>query len=172
VGIRKTSAQIADITTLQVEAVVNAANERLAAGGGVCGAIFRAAGVGLEDACRTQAPCPTGEARITPGFQLPVKYIIHAVGPVWDGGNSGEAELLAGAYRSSLELAEAHGCTSLAFPAISTGIFGYPLAQATQVAVNTVQQHLARNTVIKQVVFACFSDDVLEAFRQAGVESA
>ena len=119
-----------------------------------------------------QAPCPTGEARITPGFQLPAKYIIHAVGPIWDGGNNGEAELLAGAYRSSLELADEQGCTSIAFPAISTGIFGYPLVQATQVAVNTVRQHLAGSTGIKRVFFACFSNDVLEAYRQAGVEAA
>jgi O-acetyl-ADP-ribose deacetylase (regulator of RNase III) len=162
----------ADITTLQVDAVVNAANEHLAAGGGVCGAIFQAAGPGLSEACQTQAPCPTGKARITPGFQLPAKYIIHAVGPIWDGGNNGEAELLAGAYRSSLELADEYGCTSIAFPAISTGIFGYPLVQATQVAVKTLRQHLAGNTGIKRVVFACFSNDVLEAYRQAGVEAA
>ena len=167
--LNKLTAITADITTLQVDAVVNAANEHLAAGGGVCGAIFQAAGPGLSEACQAQAPCPTGEARITPGFQLPAKYIIHAVGPIWDGGNSGEAELLAGAYRSSLELADEHGCTSIAFPAISTGIFGYPLVQATQVAVNTLRQHLAGNTGIKRVVFACFSDDVLEAYRHAGV---
>lgn len=163
------SARIADITTLRVDAIVNAANEELLAGGGVCGAIFRAAGPGLQGACRTLAPCPTGHARITPGFALPATYIIHAVGPVWSGGNQGEATLLAGAYRSALRLADEHDCRSIAFPAISTGIFGYPLEAATDVAVQTVREHLAGTTRVTQVVFACFNDKVLGAYRAAGI---
>ena len=152
-----------DITALELDVIVNAANEQLAEGGGVCGAIFHAAGHGLGDACRALAPCPTGDARLTPGFQLPARYIIHAVGPIWSGGEAGEAELLAGAYRSSLQLADQHGCMSIAFPAISTGIFGYPLDLATEIAVKTVQQYLAGSTKLEQVIFTCFSDDVLDA---------
>ncbi len=162
-------ALVADITKLQVDAIVNAANEGLAAGGGVCGAIFRAAGPELVGACQRQAPCPTGEARITPGFLLSAKYVIHAVGPVWHGGNEGEPDLLAGAYQSALKLADEHGCRSIAFPAISTGIFGYPLPAATDIAVNAVREHLARKTGFQHVIFACFSDEVLGAYRAAGV---
>lgn len=162
-------ALVADITTLDVDAIVNAANEHLAQGGGVCGAIFRAAGTGLQDACRKLAPCSTGEARITPGFLLPAKYIIHAVGPVWHGGGQGEEELLASGYRSALKLADEHGCRSIAFPAISTGIFGFPLQAATDIAVKTVRAYLADGTGLEQVVFACFSEDVLGAYRAAGV---
>ncbi len=160
---------IADITALEVDAVVNAANEHLAQGGGVCGAIFRAAGLELAGACQKLAPCPTGQARITPGFLLPAKYVIHAVGPIWCGGAEGEPELLAGAYRASLQLADEHGCRNIAFPAISTGIFGFPLQPATDIAINTVREHLAGKTGLKQVVFACFSEDVLGAYRAAGI---
>lgn len=163
------SARLADITTLQVDAIVNAANEQLAPGGGVCGAIHRAAGPALEHACHALAPCPTGEARITPGFDLPAKFVIHAVGPVWHGGSSGEAELLAGAYRASVALAEDEGCTSLAFPAISTGIYGYPLEEATRVAVAAVREAVEHAPAVRTVVFACFNDDVLEAYRRNGV---
>jgi O-acetyl-ADP-ribose deacetylase (regulator of RNase III) len=166
---KEITAHIADITKLEVDAVVNAANNGLLAGGGVCGAIFRAAGAGLSEACQRLAPCPTGQARITPGFALPAKFIIHAVGPIWHGGNEGEPELLAGAYRSALKLADEQACRSIAFPAISTGIFGYPLQAATDIAVKEVQEHLAGRTGIEQVVFACFSDDVLRAYRSAGV---
>ena len=162
-------ALIADITRLEVDAIVNAANEGLAAGGGVCGAIFRAAGLGLAEACQKHAPCPTGEARITPGFLLPATYVIHAVGPIWHGGNEGEPDLLAGAYHSALNLANEHGCRSVAFPAISTGIFGYPLQAATDIAVRTVREHLAHKTGLQQVIFACFSEDVLAAYRAAGI---
>jgi O-acetyl-ADP-ribose deacetylase (regulator of RNase III) len=158
-----------DITTLEVDAVVNAANEGLLAGGGVCGAIFRAAGGGLSDACSRVAPCPTGQARITPGFALPAKHIIHAVGPVWRGGNEGEPELLARAYRSALKLADEHDCRSIAFPAISTGIFGYPLQAATDIAVKVVLGHLAGGTGLDQVIFACFSEEVLGVYRAAGI---
>ncbi len=161
---------IADITKLEVDAIVNAANEGLRAGGGVCGAIFRAAGPGLEDACRKLAPCPTGQARITPGFALPARFIIHAVGPIWSGGTQGEPELLAAAYRSALELADRNSCQSIAFPAISTGIYGYPLQAATEIAVKTVRACLVGKTGITRVVFACFSDEVLGAYREAGVE--
>src|SRR5262245_62728100 len=124
-----------DITTLAVDAIVNAANSRLAGGGGVDGAIHRAAGPELHAACRAIGGCPTGEARITPGFRLTAKFVIHAVGPIWYGGTRGEPELLIGAYHASLTLARDHGCQSVAFPAISTGIFGYPLDEATKIAV-------------------------------------
>ncbi len=164
------SARVADITTLQVDAIVNAANEALAPGGGVCGAIHRAAGPELARACAALGGCPTGEARITPGFRLPAKWVIHAVGPRWGGGRSGEADLLAGAYRNALRLASEHGLRSIAFPAISTGIYGYPLVEATNVAVATVREALRAPSSIETVVFACFSDEVLSAYRRAGVE--
>jgi len=164
------TALVADITTLEVDAIVNAANEHLARGGGVCGAIFRAAGDGLEEACRKLAPCPTGEARVTPGLQLRARHIIHAVGPVWHGGGHDEKQLLSSAYRSALVLADEHGCQSIAFPAISTGIFGFPLEAATVIAVETVRAYLTGPTAITQVVFACFSDEVLQGYRAAGVD--
>ncbi|MEI6636442.1 MAG: macro domain-containing protein [Planctomycetota bacterium] len=116
-----------------------------------------------------RAPCPTGEARITPGFLLPAKYIIHAVGPVWHAGEEGEKDLLAGAYKSALRLAAEHGCRSIAFPAISTGIFGFPLQPATDIAIKTVREHLAGRSIIMRVIFACFSEEVLGAYRAAGV---
>lgn len=163
------SARLADITTLDVDVIVNAANELLAPGGGVCGAIHRAAGPELAQACRAVAPCPTGEARITPGFRLPARYVIHAVGPVWRGGGAGERELLAAAYRSSLALAAGQGLASIAFPAISTGIFGYPLAEAVGVAVDTAKDFLVGDGPLRDVVFACFSDEALAAYRAAGV---
>jgi len=133
------SARVVDITTLDTDAIVNAANESLAPGGGVCGAIHRAAGPELARACAAAAPCPTGEARLTPGFRLPARFVIHAVGPVWHGGGAGEADLLASAYRSTVRLAAEHGLSSIAFPAISTGIYGYPLEQATPIAVSAVR---------------------------------
>jgi O-acetyl-ADP-ribose deacetylase (regulator of RNase III) len=162
-------ATLADITTLDVDAIVNAANEALAPGGGVCGAIHRAAGPELARACAAIGHCPTGEARITPGFRLPARFVIHAVGPVWEGGGEGEAELLASAYRSSLALAREHGCRSIAFPAISTGIYGYPLDAATAVAVATVREFVGENGSVERVLFACFSDPALDAYRAAGV---
>lgn len=162
-------AELADITTLAVDAIVNAANERLARGGGVCGAIFRAAGPELEPASARVAPCPTGQARITPGFRLPARYIIHAVGPVWSGGNAGEPGLLAGAYRSAFQLARQHGLRSIAFPAISTGIFGYPIREATAIAVG-VARDAATTAGIGEVVFACFGEESLEAYRFEGIE--
>ncbi len=165
------SARVADITKIDVDAIVNAANEDLAPGGGVCGAIHRAAGPELARACAALGGCPTGEARITPGFRLPAPWVIHAVGPHWEGGRLGEADRLAGAYRSALRLAAERGLRSIAFPAISTGIYRYPLAEATHLAVATVRETLRAPLSIEIVVFACFSDEVLSAYRHAGVEA-
>jgi O-acetyl-ADP-ribose deacetylase (regulator of RNase III) len=159
------TARVIDITTLDTDAIVNAANEALAPGGGVCGAIHRAAGPELARACAAIGHCPTGEARITPGFRLLAGYVIHAVGPVWRGGGEGEADLLASAYRSALRLAEEHGLRSIAFPAISTGIYGYPLDSATEVALGAVRGFGARGSGLQDVVFACFSPEVERAYR-------
>lgn len=156
-------AVLADITTLSVDAIVNAANEALAAGGGVCGAIFHAAGPELVDACRSLGRCPTGSARATPGFNLPCRYVIHAVGPVWEGGDADEARLLASAYRASMEVAADLGCRSIAFPALSTGVFGYPLDEAMRVAVESVQAANLRLAEPLAVTFACFSQEALAA---------
>jgi O-acetyl-ADP-ribose deacetylase len=163
------SARIVDITTLAVDAIVNAANEELAPGGGVCGAIHRAAGVDLARACAALGGCPTGEARITPGFRLPAKWVIHAVGPRWQGGRANEPELLASAYRAALRCAKEQEVRSVAFPAISTGIYGYPLEPATEIAVQTVQAELAAPSSVETVIFACFSPQVLMGYRRAGV---
>lgn len=164
-------ARVVDITTLATDAIVNAANEQLAPGGGVCGAIHRAAGPELAVACAALAPCPTGEARLTPGFRLPARFVIHAVGPVWRGGAAGEAALLRGAYQSAMRLAAREGLRSIAFPAISTGIYGYPLPLATEVAVGAVRSALGEKTSVERVVFACFGADALEAYRRAGVDT-
>lgn len=160
----------ADITTLDVDAIVNAANERLAPGGGVCGAIHRAAGPELAEACAKIGHCPTGDARITPGFRLKAKYVIHAVGPVWHGGNMGEDRLLASAYRRSLELARDHGVRTIAFPAISTGVYGFPVPRAARIAVRTVAEFLARNGLPEKVIFCCFGRESAEAHRAALAE--
>ncbi len=161
------SARLVDITTLPVDAIVNAANAELAPGGGVCGAIHRSAGPELARACRALAPCPTGQARITGGFDLPARFVIHAVGPVWQGGSAGEAELLASAYRSSLALAEREYLRSVAFPAISTGSYGYPLALATAVAVATVRQALASaSSSVQEIIFACFSPEAVSVYQK------
>src|SRR2546425_12549823 len=157
-------ARLVDITTLDMDAIVNAANEALAPGGGVCGAIHRAAGPELAAACRRVAPCPTGSARITPGFRLPARFVIHAVGPVWRGGGAGESKLLASAYRASLALARDHHLQSIAFPAISTGIYGYPLEEATTIAIAMVREELTRIDSAAQVIFACFNDTALETY--------
>jgi O-acetyl-ADP-ribose deacetylase (regulator of RNase III) len=162
----------ADITTLRVDAIVNAANERMLGGGGVDGAIHRAAGRELFDACkaipevRPGVRCPTGEARITPGFDLPSKFVIHTVGPVWHGGGQHEDKLLANCYRNSLELAAAHDLKSVAFPAISTGLYGYPLDRATKIAVGEVREFLASHSDIT-VTFCCFGIEALRAYRDA-----
>jgi O-acetyl-ADP-ribose deacetylase (regulator of RNase III) len=156
-----------DITKLEVDAVVNAANSKLVPGGGVCGAIHRAAGPELEKACRRIGGCPTGEARITEGFNLPASFVIHAVGPRWQGGDKGEPEALAGAYRSSLQLAESNGLSTVAFPAISTGVYGYPLADATRVAVATAREWLAAHAKPDTVIFCAFDDKTRQAYERA-----
>jgi len=150
---------VADITTLNVDAIVNAANEALMPGGGVCGAIHRAAGPKLAVECRTAGPCPTGEARITAGYDLPARHVIHAVGPVWHGGGADEDALLAGCYRSSLELAHENGLRSVAFPAISTGIFGFPPDRAADIAVRTVDEvRTALPGAFDRIVLCCFDE--------------
>jgi O-acetyl-ADP-ribose deacetylase (regulator of RNase III) len=163
-------ALLADITTVQVDAIVNAANESLLGGGGVDGAIHRAAGPGLLAECRGLGGCPVGEARLTRGYQLPAPFVIHTVGPRWRGGGQGEAELLASCYRSCLELASAQGLRSLAFPGISTGIYGYPLEAATAIAVATVRQTLPACPGLEEVLFCCFTEQAL-ACHQALLES-
>jgi O-acetyl-ADP-ribose deacetylase len=151
-----------DITAEAVDAIVNAANPALARGGGVCGAIFAAAGPELGPACAALGGCATGDAKATPGFELPARWVIHAVGPVWHGGDRGEADQLASAYRRCLTVADDLGATSLAFPAISTGIFGYPLEAATAVAVATVR---ATPSGVEDVRFVCFDEPTLTAYR-------
>lgn len=153
-----------DITAETTDAVVNAANSALARGGGVCGAIFAAAGPDLDAACAAVAPCPTGEARVTPGFALPARWIVHAVGPVWHGGDHDEPALLAAAYRHALAAADSVGARSVAFPAISTGIFGYPLDAATAVAVDAVR---GADTAVELVRFVCFDAATLAAYERA-----
>ena len=162
------AARLADITTLPVDAIVNAAHESLAPGGGVCGAIHAAAGPELARACAALEACEAGEARLTPGFRLPARVVIHAVGPRWRGGGAREDEDLARTYRAAFALARDHAVGSITFPAISTGIFGYPLRPATTIAVREARAALARGDV-REVVFACFSDDVLAAYREEGV---
>lgn len=163
----------ADITALNVDAIVNAANSRLLGGGGVDGAIHRAAGPELRRACE-QIPsqeqgvrCPTGEAHITPGFRLPAKYVIHTVGPIWQGGSEGEPELLASCYRESLRLAEQNGIKSIAFPAISCGVYGYPIEAAAEIAVREVSDALATRDVIERVLLVGFGSDIVAALKRA-----
>ena len=156
----------ADITTLAVDAIVNAANRALSGGGGVDGAIHRAAGPELLAECRSLGPCPTGSAVMTKGYRLPARHVIHAVGPSWDGGSHGEDELLASCYRTSLELAISHGLQSIAFPAISCGAYRFPVPRAADIAVRTVCDVLKRHDSIQQVLFVVREPSVERAFRQ------
>jgi O-acetyl-ADP-ribose deacetylase len=159
-----------DITTLEVDAVVNAANQTLLGGGGVDGAIHRRAGPQLLEACRTLGGCPTGDARITPGYRLAAKWVIHAVGPVWRGGARGEDEQLASCYRRSLELARENGARTIAFPAISTGAYGFPLERAACIALREVQKELAVPPPIGRVVFCCFTAADRETYERLARE--
>jgi O-acetyl-ADP-ribose deacetylase (regulator of RNase III) len=160
----------ADITTLDVDAIVNAANTTLLGGGGVDGAIHRAAGPALLAECRTLGGCETGSARITRGHRLPARHVIHAVGPVWNGGGRGEDELLAGCYRSALALAREHGLATLAFPAISTGVYGFPKERASRIAVRTTLDWLAASALPERVTFCCFSASDAELYRRVLAE--
>ncbi|WP_026381411.1 O-acetyl-ADP-ribose deacetylase [Afifella pfennigii] len=168
IGETELAVLVADITTLKVAAIVNAANEALLGGGGVDGAIHRAAGPELLEECRKLGGCPTGEARLTRGYKLPADFVIHAVGPRWRGGQAGEAELLASAYRNSLAIAREAGLTSLAFPAISTGIYGFPAAEGAKIAVRTSAGYAADDPGrLRRIVFCCFSEDSAVHHRKA-----
>lgn len=159
---------VGDITSLQVDAIVNAANRQLAGGGGVDGAIHRAAGAAeLQAACRQIGGCATGQAVLTPGFRLPAKSIIHTVGPVWQGGHHGEAELLRSCYCEAMTLAVREGIRSIAFPAISCGVYGYPPAQAVAIAVAEVERCLETYLMFKQVIFACFDEPMAALYHSA-----
>ena len=161
-----------DITKQQVDAIVNAANTSLLGGGGVDGAIHRAAGRKLLEECRTLGDCPAGEARITKGYELPAKWVIHTVGPVWRGGSRNEEQLLAACYRNSLALAREHGARTIAFPAISTGAYGFPIDRATRIAVAEVRRFLEFDDSFEQVMFVCFGQSALKEYQATTEEAA
>jgi O-acetyl-ADP-ribose deacetylase len=155
-----------DITTVKADAIVNAANNSLLGGGGVDGAIHRAAGPGLLEVCKLLGGCPTGEARITKGFKLPAKFVIHTVGPVWHSGTNHEEELLASCYLESLKLAQEHKCLTVAFPNISTGIYHFPKKRASEIAVTEVKSFLEQNPLPEKVMFVCFDSENYELYKE------
>ena len=155
-----------DITQLKVDAIVNAANKTLLGGGGVDGAIHKAAGPELLDECKTLKGCSTGEAKITKGYKLPAKYVIHTVGPVWNGGNNNEIKLLTNCYLNSLKLASRHGLQTLAFPNISTGVYRFPKDKAADIAIATVTDYLKKDETIEKVYFVCFDDENYEIYKE------
>jgi len=156
-----------DITTLRVDAIANAANGSLLGGGGVDGAIHRAAGPDLLRECRVLGGCPTGQAKLTLAYNLPARYVIHTVGPIWKGGKKNEASQLADCYRACLKIAREHNLRTLAFPAISCGVYGYPITQASAIAVNEVRKEMFENSALETIIFACFSEVVLNEYRKA-----
>lgn len=159
-----------DITTVEVDAIVNAANNSLLGGGGVDGAIHRAAGPELLEECKRLNGCKTGEAKITKGYNLPAKYIIHTVGPVWEGGEKGEDDLLANCYKNTLKIAEEVGVETLAFPSISTGAYGFPLNRAARIAVNEINNFLESNNSISKVFIVCYDSDTFDSYIRAKIE--
>jgi O-acetyl-ADP-ribose deacetylase (regulator of RNase III) len=167
VGTARLEVIVADITTLRVDAIVNAANSSLLGGGGVDGAIHRAAGPGLLAECRALHGCETGDAKITSGYRLPARHVIHAVGPVWHGGSQGEDDALASCYRRAIELAQSNGLASMAFPAISTGVYRFPADRAAVIAVTATTEALAAAPAVRRIIFCCFSSETARLHAQA-----